>query len=209
MRFVNSATPRWVIIVGDLVLSMFALGLSYLIRFDLNTNLSSFKNEWEQNWKSVLLYLVIKLSVFQLFSIHKGLIRHTSAQDTKRILNAALCCTGIFIGISIYRATLLNTTYLFPSSIILLEFIISIFFLVGSRFTLKLFYFESNRSSIEPEQVLIFGAGTMGVIAKNTIENDSKIHQKIIGFIESMVPEYLPTINSLKSFVKTKCNESL
>ena len=125
MRFVNSATPRWVIIVGDLVLSMFALGLSYLIRFDLNTNLSSFKNEWEQNWKSVLLYLVIKLSVFQLFSIHKGLIRHTSAQDTKRILNAALCCTGIFIGISIYRATLLNTTYLFPSSIILLEFIIS------------------------------------------------------------------------------------
>jgi len=184
MRFVNSATPRWVIIVGDLVLSMFALGLSYLIRFDLNTNLSSFKNEWEQNWKSVLLYLVIKLSVFQLFSIHKGLIRHTSAQDTKRILNAALCCTGIFIGISIYRATLLNTTYLFPSSIILLEFIISIFFLVGSRFTLKLFYFESNRSSIEPEQVLIFGAGTMGVIAKNTIENDSKIHQKIIGFID-------------------------
>ncbi|MFM7566590.1 MAG: polysaccharide biosynthesis protein, partial [Flavobacteriales bacterium] len=207
MRILNSATPRWVIIIGDLILSMFALGLSYLIRFDLNTNLSSFKSEWDKNWKSVLLYLVIKLTVFQLFSIHKGLIRHTSAQDTKRILNAALSCTGIFIGISIYRATLLNTTYLFPSSIILLEFIISIFFLVGSRFTLKLLYFESNRTKIEPEQVLIFGAGTMGIIAKNTIENDTKIHQKIIGFIDENPKLVGNRINGTRVFPFHQLNE--
>lgn len=200
MRFLNSATPRWVIIVADLFLSMSALGLSYLIRFDLNTNLSSIKNEWTQNWKSVLLYLVIKFVVFQLFSIHKGLIRHTSAQDTKRILNAAAVCTGIFILISIYRAAFLNSTYLFPSSIILLEFIISIFFLVGSRFTLKLFYFEANRSNIEPEKVLIFGAGTMGVIAKNTIENDTKIHQKIVGFIDENPKLIGNRVNGIRVF---------
>ena len=180
----QTATPRWIIVVLDLLISVFSLGLSYFIRFDLNTNLIAMKTEWLQNWPEFITYLIIKALVFYFFRIHRGLVRHTSIQDSQRILKACLSATFIFIGISLVRGFILNTTYLFPSSIILMEFILSLFFLIGSRFTIKLWYIETVKSSQENERVLIFGAGAMGLIAKRTIENDNRIQQKIIGFTD-------------------------
>lgn len=61
---------------------------------------------------------------------------------------------------------------------------ISLMFLIGSRFVIKLWYIESVKSDVIAERVMIFGAGTMGMIAKRTIENDHQIEQKIIGFLD-------------------------
>ncbi len=181
----RTATPRWIIIVIDLVISVFSLVLAYFIRFDLNTNLYAMKNEWLQHWPEFIMYLCIKGVIFFLFGIHKGLVRYTSTQDSQRILKANLSATLIFIIISALRATIWDTTYLFPSSIILMEFMISLMFLIGSRFAIKLWYIETVKSAEIAERVLIFGAGAMGLIAKRTIENDNRIQQKIIGFIDN------------------------
>ncbi|NBN99396.1 MAG: hypothetical protein EBV19_09205, partial [Flavobacteriia bacterium] len=66
MLKLKSATPRWIIVIVDLLLSVFALGLAYFIRFDMDTNLKAMKNEWIYNWKEFLVFLVIKLVVFYL-----------------------------------------------------------------------------------------------------------------------------------------------
>lgn len=181
----KTATPRWIIILIDLVISVCSLGLAYFIRFDLNTNLYAMENEWLEHWPEFIMYLWIKGVIFFIFGIHRGLVRYTSTQDSQRILKANLSTTLIFIGISALRATIWNTTYLFPSSIILMEFIISLMFLIGSRFAIKLWYIETVKSVEINERVLIFGAGAMGLIAKRTIENDNRIPQKIIGFLDN------------------------
>ncbi len=181
----KTATPRWIIILIDLVISVCSLGLAYFIRFDLNTNLYAMENEWLEHWPEFIMYLCIKGVIFFIFGIHRGLVRYTSTQDSQRILKANLSTTLIFIGISALRATIWNTTYLFPSSIILMEFIISLMFLIGSRFAIKLWYIETVKSVEINERVLIFGAGAMGLIAKRTIENDNRIQQKIIGFLDN------------------------
>jgi FlaA1/EpsC-like NDP-sugar epimerase len=147
--------------------------------------LQAIKSEWLQNWPEFITYLSIKGLIFYLFGIHKGLVRYTSVQDSQRILKANLSATLIFVVISAIRAWGLNVTYLFPSSILLMEFIISLLFLIGSRFVVKLWYLESVKSADFSERVLIFGAGAMGLIAKRTIENDNRIQQQIIGFIDS------------------------
>lgn len=185
MLKLKTATPRWIIILIDLIVSIFSLGLAYFIRFDLNTNLYAMKNEWLEHWPEFITYLCIKGLIFYIFGIHKGLVRYTSTQDSQRILKANLSATLIFILISAIRANAWNTTYLFPSSIILMEFIISLMFLIGSRFVIKLWYIETEKSLETGERVLIFGAGAMGLIAKRTIENDNRIQQKIIGFIDN------------------------
>jgi len=185
MLKLKTATPRWIIILIDLIVSIFSLVLAYFIRFDLNTNLYAMKNEWLAHWPEFITYLCIKGLIFYLFGIHKGLVRYTSTQDSQRILKANLSASLIFIVISAIRANVWNTTYLFPSSIILMEFIISLMFLIGSRFVIKLWYLETVKSIETSERVLIFGAGAMGLIAKRTIENDNRIQQKIIGFIDN------------------------
>jgi len=184
MLKLKSATPRWIIASLDILMSITALGLAYFIRFDMNTNMVAMRNEWLYNWREFAAFVIIKLSVFYAFKIHRGLVRFTSMEDSKRLLFASLSCTGMFIVISIVRSTVFHTTYLFPSSILVMEFIFSLLFLTGSRFTLKLWYLESIKNSEPAQQILIFGAGSMGLIAKRTIENDQRNPQKMLGFLD-------------------------
>lgn len=184
MIHLKTATPRWIIVVFDLCLSIFALGLSYFIRFDLNTNLKAMKTEWLGHWPEFLLYLFLKWIVFFFFKIHQGLIRYTSSAEIKRIFLASSACTLIFILISTIRAWGFNTTYLFPSSILIMEFFFSVLFLIGSRFVIKIWYYETVKNEETKERVVIFGAGSMGLLTKKTIENDHKNPQKVLAFYD-------------------------
>ena len=181
----RARTPRWIIIVIDLLIATFSLGLSYLIRFDLNTEFSIFKKEWEVLSKSILLYFIIKFCVFYALKIHRGLVRYTSIQDLRRILLASIISSLIFLILSLIRKNYLDDYYLFPMSILIMEFIFSLTFMAGSRFVIKLLYLESIKSTQVKENILIYGAGTMGMITKRTIEVDTRNNQVAIGFIDN------------------------
>ena len=111
----RARTPRWIIIVIDLLIATFSLGLSYLIRFDLNTEFSIFKKEWEVLSKSILLYFIIKFCVFYALKIHRGLVRYTSIQDLRRILLASIISSLIFLILSLIRKNYLDDYYLFSN----------------------------------------------------------------------------------------------
>ena len=181
----RARTPRWIIIVIDLLIATFSLGLSYLIRFDLNTEFSIFKKEWEVLSKSILFYFIIKFCVFYALKIHRGLVRYTSIQDLRRILLASIISSLIFLILSLIRKNYLDDYYLFPMSILIMEFIFSLTFMAGSRFVIKLLYLESIKSTQVKENILIYGAGTMGMITKRTIEVDTRNNQVAIGFIDN------------------------
>jgi len=180
----RARTPRWIIQLIDLLIACFSLALSYLIRFDLNTDLTTIQNEWAVLSKSILFYFLLKFFVFYFLKIHKGLVRYTSTQDLQRILIANVTCSLIFLFCSVLRKNFIDGFYLFPMSILIMEFIFSLSFIVGSRFVIKLLYLESIKSKQTKENVLIYGAGTMGMITKRTIENDTRNNQVVLGFID-------------------------
>jgi len=180
----RARTPRWIIQLIDILIAGFSLALSYLIRFDLNTDLATIQTEWAVLSKSILFYFLLKFFVFYFLKIHKGLVRYTSTQDLQRILIANVTCSLIFLFSSIFRKNFLDEVYLFPMSILIMEFIFSLSFIVGSRFVIKLLYLESIKSNQTKENVLIYGAGTMGMITKKTIENDTRNNQVVLGFVD-------------------------
>jgi FlaA1/EpsC-like NDP-sugar epimerase len=177
-------TPRWVVVMLDLLLNISALAFAYLIRFDLKAEYTVIQEEWNVLSKSIFFYVFIKFSVFQLFRIQKGLIRYTSTEDLRRIFLAVLTCSIIFTIASIIRAEFLDGFYLFPTSILIMEFLVSFAFTVGSRFIVKLIYLESTKDKSEKVNVLVYGAGVSGLITKRTISKDRFINQKIIGFLD-------------------------
>ena len=181
----RARTPRWIIIVIDLLIAAFALLLSYLIRFDLHTDFSIFQKEWEVLSKSIFIYFSIKFCVFYVLKIHRGLVRYTSTQDLRRILIASVISSLIFFILSIIRMNFVDGFYLFPMTILIMEFIFSLTFMAGSRFVIKLLYLESIKLKLVKENVLIYGAGTMGLITKRTIEEDTRNNQVAIGFIDN------------------------
>ena len=175
---------RWTIILMDLLLSVLALVFSYLIRFDLKADQARIEKEWDVLSKSILFYLAIKFLVFYAFKIHKGLVRHTSLEDVRRIFLAVTTCSLIYVAGGLLRYFLLDGYFLFPTSVLILEYLAAFVFMIGSRFTVKLWYLERNRPAQSEERVLIYGAGISGLIAKRTIEKDRRLSYKLVGFID-------------------------
>ena len=184
MLLPKSNTPRWVIILIDLFLSFIALLFAYLIRFDLKADKNLIQEEWQILSKSIIIFAGIKLIIFYLFKIHKGLVRHTSTEDLRRISLALATSSLIFALLGIIRYLIVDEYYLFPTSVLIMEFLISVFLLAGSRFAVKLIYLESMKIKDPEERVLIYGAGISGLITKRTIEKDLLNSVKIIGFID-------------------------
>jgi FlaA1/EpsC-like NDP-sugar epimerase len=182
----KSRTPRWIIIILDLWISLFGLVFAYIIRFDLISSKTNIYNEFSKLQESLLIFFLIKFFVFYFFKIHKGLVRHTSNEDLKRIFYALCTCFLLFIIIGIIRYNFFAREFLFPTSVLIVEFITSLLILVGIRFIIKLYYIKTIQiKDLEKlENILIYGAGISGLITKKTIQNDPRNNQKIIGFID-------------------------
>jgi FlaA1/EpsC-like NDP-sugar epimerase len=184
--FISQAnTPRWVIILMDLMLSLFSLAIAYLIRFDLKADWELIHNEWDRLSKSIGIFFLVKLIVFYLFNIHKGLVRHTSTEDIRRIFIAVFTCSTIYLVLGFARFYFFDEVYLFPLSVLIVEAMTSFVLMLSSRFSIKLLYLESIKSKKEEERVLIYGAGISGLITKRTIEKDARLHYSLIGFLDN------------------------
>jgi len=184
MLLPKSNIPRWIIIVADLGMSIVALLFAYLIRFDLEAKKELIQNEWSILSRSIGIYILIKLAVFYGLGIHKGLIRHTSTEDFARIVKATTLSTVLFLVAGILRSNFIDGYYLFPMSVLIMEFAFATIILIGSRFAVKLVYLESVKIKDADHRVLIYGAGISGLITKRTIEKDPTTAYRILGFVD-------------------------
>ncbi len=182
--FPKKTLPRWVIMVFDAFLSLVSLILAYLMRFDLKADPEIWQREWEILSHSILIYFAIRILVFYLFGVHRGLLRHTSTADFRRIFLAiTVSSLAFFIGGLIKKQ--IDGYYLFPSSVLIMEYVFALFLVTVSRFTIKLWYLETQKNKGQEHiRVLIYGAGVSGLIAKRTIEKDQRLPFEIIAFVD-------------------------
>ena len=177
-------TPRWVVVLLDLIIHLSALAFAYLIRFDLKADFSLIQSEWEILSKSLWFFILVKLVIFYIFQIQKGLVRYTSTEDLKRIFLAELSSTFIFLLGGFVRYYHMDGFFLFPMSVLVMEFLASVLFVVGGRFIIKLMYLESMKDTGIQESVIIYGAGVSGLITKRTLEKDTRNNQIAAAFID-------------------------
>lgn len=177
-------TPRWVIILLDVLIHLFALFFAYLIRFDLKADFSLIQTEWEILSKSLWFFILVKILVFGIFQIHQGLVRYSSTDDFKRILFAEAISSILFITGGLLRFYFLDHYYLFPNSVLIMELIFSTAFVISARLVVKLLYLEYIKEKGTEEPLMIFGAGVSGLLTKRIIEKDTASLQNVIGFID-------------------------
>lgn len=184
MQFPVKNTPRFIVVVIDLIISVVALGLAYLMRFDLKADESLIRQEWIILSKSILLYFVIKISVYLLFRVHRRVVRHTSTVDLKILFYSNFVATLVFLVFGMVRYQFYDGYFLFPTTVLILEFFFSFTLMIAFRFAVKLIYLESIKTHKTEKVILIYGAGISGLVTKRTIEKDTLIDYKIIGFID-------------------------
>ena len=185
--------PEWylskkLILLLDIFFTILSLILSYLIRFDFIDFHELF---WIKQYKTVIWgvpsLIIVRLMCFLIGGMHKGIIRHLSAADTKRIFLIISLGTLILSIMSSVRYFLIDQIVLLPRSVIIIEYLGTLFFLLSYRFAIKMTYVSNLKNSGIKNNILIYGAGKMGLITKTTLERDEETSYNIVGFIDDDV----------------------
>ena len=185
MIFPNWYLSKKIIFLFDVCFTLLSLVLAYLIRFDF---IDFYELFWIKEYQSVSwgvpTLLIVRVISFIIGNTHKGIIRFLSSDDTQRIVVTVTLGTLAVSIISLIRYYLLDQISLLPKSVIIIEYLGTLFFLLSYRFAIKMYYLSQLKSKGNENNVLIFGAGKMGLITKNTLERDENRQYNVIGFID-------------------------
>ena len=183
LRMLNGRiVSRWLILFIDIVVVWVSYVLANIIRFNFE-----FANlEWSLLLTDSAMVVLVSTSFFLLFKSYASIIRHTSIHDTVKVFQA-MTASGLFLVLLSNLGTLsLSTkTFSIPLSIILIFYLNSLFALIFLRILIKLVYHNIyHHKNTESVNVLIYGAGELGMITKNTLTSNAAVRYKVIGFVD-------------------------
>jgi FlaA1/EpsC-like NDP-sugar epimerase len=173
--------PRWSILFIDTLICAFALSLTFFIRFYFDENMSPDDKKYLPYDFTIV--LSVRFISFVISKTYKGVVRYTSSKDTTRI-SIVIVSGSLFV--LILNVISLNSLgfYFIPTSVIIIDALITLFLMISSRLAVKAIYFESKNPVREKMNVIIYGAGEAGIITKRTLDRDAAIKYKVVGFID-------------------------
>jgi len=190
-------TPRWIILIGDLLICIVSVVLSYLLRFNFNIP----PNDRYDLPYVVLCILAIRASSFLIWRTYAGIIRYTSTRDAARLFLVTFAGSAALLVIDAVTSVT-SGKFLIPLSIVIIDFLATVFFLISVRTLVKVLYFELINPSREKTPVIIYGAAQAGLIAKRTLDRDAGNKYKAIAFVderENMIGKNLEGIPIISS----------
>lgn len=177
--FKNKYAPRWIIFCCDLILVTTAFLFSYFLRhlfLDIK-GISAIV-------PAILLNALIFGICVLFFPIYKGIIRYSEINDIFRIIKFSGLQLVLWLGIFILdtQSVITNSFHL---PFLITNFFSVIFILVLFRLLIKEVYSKAAVSkSVVMSKTIIYGAGEMGQVTKQILEQDIKNKTVVVGFIE-------------------------
>jgi len=181
-RYSNKFLSKWVVLSFDVSTTIVSFVIATILRYNFEFERM---DAYEIEYQSIFVALVYLVG-YLLTQSYAGIIRHTSLNDANRIFRSSLFAfLGLIIMSSIY--TWIDHTSLFniSRSILIIHFILNMFILLGSRFVIKSIYHSALRKdNFRKMRVMIYGSGTSGMIAKNTLMQDLSRNYEIVAFVD-------------------------
>jgi FlaA1/EpsC-like NDP-sugar epimerase len=116
---------------------------------------------------------------------YAGLIRQTTIKDTFNIFITTTIASAILVGISLINRRILNfPIFNIPLSILLIHYGIVTVVLIFFRIFIKMFYEFASSTTRERKNVIIYGAGEMGVTVKRMIESEARSGLRVAALID-------------------------
>ncbi len=198
IRLPEENVPRWVVFLADLIICFLSLIIAYVVRFD--TADIPFDAEYAIFMQGLPIYLGIRGITFLIFRTHQGIIRHTSVEDIKKQFLSLTVGTLIMVAGSFVKYFWYDNLFLFPTSIIVVEYFVCLFLLLMFRFTVKLIYLEGLKGAQKMTPTAIYGAGIYGVITKLAVEKELGFGSEAVCFIDDNKKKMGKTLEGLNIY---------
>ncbi len=157
---------RWMIRFTQLAIFLFAGVSAFLLRFDFAIPGPARR----YLLTGLVIWAVVKVIVFHLFSLDRGWWRYTSVPDLLRLI------AGNAIAGTAASAIILLALPGFPRSIYFLDFLLCLVMTAGIRLAVRVNFEISRSHSFAPgKRTLIYGAGDAGVALLREIRQNSTL----------------------------------
>ena len=168
---------RWTVLFFDLTATLLTLVASIAIRFNFSVD----DAQRVLNLPSFIAVLGLYAIGYVFIGSHKGILRHTSLDDVKKVLNATIMgfTLALLVTGGLYFAGLGR---LFPISILSFHFTLSTLALIGLRLVAKSIYIAGTHQKSDHDNVLIFGCGDSGIMTKNALQQEQKGKYRVVAF---------------------------
>jgi len=185
--------PRWIIILIDLGLTLFAVSFAYLLRFNFNLN-----DVYESSfYTGVIIFVGFGFISSVITGLYAGIIRYTGFQDGLRVT--------LSVGLSSALVGILNTVMIWrdghsiiPYSVIVIAFLMSTFLLLTYRLMVKSIFSYYRGTGTSPKNIMIFGAGQSGQKARHIISQEP--NARVVGFLENDPNKIDKVLNGVRIF---------
>lgn len=174
--------PRWIVLVFDLTVIFFTFFIAFTIRANFELKEYPIEPEIPQAFFVTGVYFI----AFLLFKSYSGIIRHTGLNDAYRIFQATASAFLFLLGYGIFvRLMKIVQPWTYSFAVILIHFLLSYFVLMGFRIVVKTVVSQLIRSRRDQHQnVVIYGAGSAGIVTRNALASDPNTLFDIIAFAD-------------------------
>ncbi len=195
-RVFNRFAPRLLVLLVDLSVTVSAFSFAWTLRYNFAPDFAN----W--HWQHLAGLLFCRLLVFLIIRPFAGIIRHTGIEDALRVGQAVTYSSLLAVFGSFGLKHLFNEPALYiPVSILAIEFFISIVLLIGIRFAIKwLYQLLISSTADNPQPVLLYGAGAMGIYTKTVLMRDRRLNYRIIGFIDDNPAKAQMTVQGIRVY---------
>lgn len=168
---------RIFIILADIFIFALSFFLSFLIRFDGDIPFL----EFHLCVRLLPFVILFGFLSFILFGIYKGIWRYASINDLINIVKAVASSSVFFVVFVVVVYGLRG----FPRSVFIINPLITIFLIGGSRFMFRIVReITPPKSKAFSKNILIVGAGDAGDMVLREIKNNPKFNYNVIGLID-------------------------
>lgn len=198
-KYADKFVSKWLILILDIFICGVTFTLASLLRFNfdliyINPNLFKYH---------LLFVLIIKFVAIIYLKSYTGIVRHTSIEDAKMLFKVnTLALVSLLLFHTIIWGGNISMFLHIPISILLIDYFISSFALIFSRLLVKSIYENMLGSFKTNVNVIIYGAGYLGLMVKNTLVKDKKKKYDILCFVDDNSQKINKTIEGIKVISK-------
>jgi len=191
----NRFLSRWTVLFFDIIATFLALFVSIAFRFSFNID----EAQRILNIFSFVSILAIYVFSFLFVGSHKGILRHTSVDDVKKVFIASVL-GGLFTTIISVVSNYFFAAKIFPLSIIGFHSSLTFIGLISLRFAAKSIYIAGRYKHTNQIRVVIFGCGDSGIMTKNALQQEQLGKFKVVAFTDDNANRWGKQLQDVKIY---------
>ncbi|MEN6482216.1 MAG: nucleoside-diphosphate sugar epimerase/dehydratase [Anaerolineaceae bacterium] len=209
MKIKPNIRNRYILVI-DLLLIIVSVFGSYVLRFELG---DLFFQYLPSAYWMIMVALVIKPLVYYFFGIYRRMWVYASVRELVLIVSA-VTTASIIVSLTMVGLVSLGL-FQVPRSVFVLDWIISILAVGGSRFSLRVL--SENQSTAGSQflkgsvikRILIVGAGDAGALVVRELQKNPQINLMPVGFLDDNPNKLkqqihgVPVIGTITDLAKT------